>query len=333
MPLAELSGQELARERLLHLAASGRVPPGLLFVGPQGVGKRLAARAFVQALNCVSGSGGDACGRCPTCIQIARNSFPDLLTVGPEGAQIKIEQVRNIQEFVSFAPLVGTRRMVIIEEAHRLNASAANALLKTLEEPSVAVSFILLSHRHNLLPETVLSRCLQLPFVFLKVDDIARILASQESGDEDAAGGDYREAAAWSGGSMERAGFFLKPDNLAWAREFVAAFAALPGSSPAAALDLAETSAAFENREILFYLMSRFLHDALLVCQGVSGEDVSGARAWSDRLEAFAAVGVGCLRRWQERLLAIENGFFININLRIALEAFFLEISAGRVNV
>ncbi|NPA25706.1 MAG: hypothetical protein GXO34_07765, partial [Deltaproteobacteria bacterium] len=180
-----------------------------------------------------------------------------------------------------------------------------------------------------LLPETVLSRCLQLPFVFLKADDVARILASQESDDGDAQRADYREAAVWSGGSMERAGFFLNPENLAWGREFVAALAALPGGSPTAALDLAETSAAFENREILFYLMSRFLHDALLVGQGVSGDEVAAARAWSDKLDAFAAVGVGRLRRWQERLLAIEDGFFININLRIALEALFLEISAA----
>jgi DNA polymerase-3 subunit delta' len=329
MPLAELSGQELARQRLLHLAASGRVPPGLLFVGPQGVGKRLAARAFVQALNCKSGSGGDACGRCPTCVQIARNSFPDLLIVEPDGAQIKIEQVRRIQEFVSFAPLVGVRRVVVIEEAHRLNLSAANALLKTLEEPSVAVSFILLSHRHNLLPETVLSRCLQLPFVFLRVDDIARILAARESDRDAAAKVDYREAAIWSGGSMERAGFFLKPENLTWGREFVAAFAALPGSSPVAALDLAEACAGCEDREMLFYLMSCFLHDALLVSREAAGDDISAARAWSDRLDAFAAVGSEGLRRWQERLLAIEDGFYININLRIALEALFLEISAA----
>jgi DNA polymerase III delta' subunit len=331
MPLAELVGQDLARERLLRLAQSGRVPSTLLFTGPPGVGKALAARAFVQRLNCRRPVDDDACGSCPTCIQIARGRFPDLFRVLPDGIQIKIEQVSAIQEFIGFAPLTGAYRTVIIEEAHRLNGSAANALLKTLEEPPEQVLFILLTHRHNLLPETVLSRCLLLPFAFLKSSEVARILKQRpvpESAELDEAA--LETAAAWSGGSLERALFFLDPDNLQWGREFISAFAALPGAGPARALDLAQEAAGREDREVVFYLLKLFLHQALLASRGSEDAEGGGFPAvWEDEIGRFAGLGPERLLQWHRRLLTVEEGQRVNLNLQLAFEAFFLTV-AGR---
>ncbi len=332
MPLADLLGQELAKERLSFMVESGRVPPALLFVGPQGVGKALAALFFVQALSCPERHEGDACGHCPSCIQVQRQRYPDFLMVEPEKRQIKIEQVRELQDFISFAPVVGERRIVIIKDAHLLNQPAANALLKTLEEPCATVSFILLSHRHNLLPATVLSRCLMLPFVSLNGPTIVQILARQRVAGEVGEVA-FEEAAAWSGGSMERAIFFLDDENLRWCRDFVGNFSRLPGNSLCAALDLAEAAGQYGSLEVLFFLLRSFLHDTMLYAQGLHAQgdenpsfSLSG---WSDKVEAFANLGVQSLLLMRQQLMAIERGQAVNVNLKLAFEAFFMNIATG----
>ena len=327
MPLADLLGQNLVRERLLAMVKKRRVPPALLFVGPQGVGKALAALFFVQALSCPESREGDACGHCSSCIQVQRRLYPDLLLVEPEKRQIKIKQIRELQDFISFAPVVGGRRLVIIKDAHLLNQPAANALLKTLEEPFATVSFILLSHSHDLLPATVLSRCLMLPFVALTgpviVQILARLRAVGEFGEADLEG-----VAAWSGGSMERALFFLDPENLRWCRDFVDNFSGLPGNSLRAALDLAEEVSQTESLEVFFFVLRSFLHDALFYAQGVENRALSFS-GWSDKVAAFASSGVQPLLSMRQQLLAIERDLTVNINLKLAFEAFFMKIVTG----
>ena len=327
MPLADLLGQDLARERLLSMVGSGRMSQALLFVGPQGVGKALAARFLVEALNCHSRQDGDACGRCPSCIQVTRQLYPDLMLVAPEKRQIKIEQIRDIQDFISYAPVVGARRTVIIQDAHLLNQIAANALLKTLEEPSSTVSFILLSHRHNLLPATVLSRCLVLPFVSLSGPTIVQILAQKEIASGISAG-ELEEAAAWSGGSMERALFFLDGENLRWGQDFVGRFSLLPGNSLGAALDLAEEASQSVALEILFFVLRSFLHDTLLYAKGLENQasDLSG---WRVNVVSFAKIGAPSLLLMRQQLLEIERGQAVNLNLKLAFEAFFTHIATG----
>lgn len=300
MPLADLLGQDLAQERLSSIVKSGRLPPALLFVGPQGVGKASAALFFAEALSCPENQGGDACGHCPSCIQVRRQLYPDLLLVEPEKRQIKIDQIRQLQEFISFTPVVGERRIVIIKDAHLLNQIAANALLKTLEEPTATASFILLSHRHNLLPATVLSRCLVLPFVSLSGPTIVRVLGQLKVAGE-VAEVNLEEAAAWSGGSMERALFFLDSENLGWAQDFVGRFSSLPGNSFKVALDLAEEAGQSDDSEIIFFLLRSFLHDTLLYAQRLQverfgGEDKKNTTislsGWSGLVAVFAKIGI-----------------------------------------
>ncbi|MCD6535390.1 MAG: DNA polymerase III subunit delta' [Deltaproteobacteria bacterium] len=327
MPLVDLLGQTLVRERLTSMVVNGRVPQALLFVGPQGVGKDLAALSLVQALICPARENGDGCGRCPSCIQLKRQLYPDLMIVEPEKRQIKIEQIRELQDFISYAPVVGDRRIIIIRDAHRLNQLAANALLKTLEEPNPAVSFILLSHRHNLLLATVLSRCLMLHFISLSGPIIVQILAQQAAA-EGVAQADLEEAAAWSGGSMERAIFFLEPANIDWCRNFVERFSELPKKSMQAALALAEELSQTDNLEVVFFVLRSFLHDAILYAQEVENL-TSTLSGWSDKVADFAGLGVQPLLSIRQQLLAIERDLAVNINLKLAFEAFFMKIAVG----
>ncbi len=336
MPLADLLGQDMARDRLLHMVAHCRVPQTLLFAGPQGVGKKLAAVLLAQALSCRKPENGDACGRCPACIQIQRQLYPDLLLIAAENQQIKIKQVVEIQDFISYSPLVGEHRIVIVEDAHKLNLTAANALLKTLEEPAPAVIFILLSHRHHLLLATVLSRCLRLQFVSLPHAAVVEILQRLQGPVRDGAVvnvGAIRAAAAWSGGSMGRARFFLEEENLVWGREFISKFSRLSQATILAALDLAEVTVQFAEREMVFFLLRSFLHDALLSVQGIGANRDSEVQIssadWSTDVIRFAALGESEILAVRQRLLALEQAQGINVNLKLAFEAFFTAIISG----
>ena len=172
MPFRDVVG-EPGHARLVDLLQRsirrGTLPPSLIFAGPAGSGKRATALAVAQTLNCLDPKADsnsiDACGRCTACARIARGVHPDVLIVEPgDTGAIKIEQVRDVVDRAAYRPFEGTRRVVIIDEADALMASAQNALLKTLEEPPPGSVFILLTSRPDMLLATVRSRCIRLWF-------------------------------------------------------------------------------------------------------------------------------------------------------------------------
>ncbi len=159
--------------------------PTLLFVGPNGVGKRRMAMALAEAVNCeklvsskpdsaystaggqsdTSDVGVDACGQCESCQRIRRKLHADVLLVAPgENEPIKIDQMRAAIEHSRYRPFEGRRRCVIIDDADMLLPAAQNALLKTLEEPPPTSLFVLVSSRPDMLLTTVRSRCPQFRF-------------------------------------------------------------------------------------------------------------------------------------------------------------------------
>ena len=289
MPLAELLGQDGARARLQRQLLAGRLPQALIFAGPPGVGKTLAARLLAGVLCCRQPRDGDACGHCSACLQNQRRRHPDVLVLAPENRQLKIEQVVEAQDFVSRMPVVAKRRVVIFRQAEALNETAANALLKTLEEPSAGNFFVLVSSNHQSLPATILSRCQLLLFQLLTVETVARVLAGIEIEGERFAENVCREAATWSGGNLRRGIFFLDPARQVWSRQLLAGFVSLPGASLAAAYDLAEMVVKGDCGEEVFFILQGLLHDALIAAAGV--ETVS-ASAWFDEVPRLAALGV-----------------------------------------
>src|SRR5262245_64917986 len=135
MPFRDVVGHHRLIDLLKRSVGGGTLPPSLLFTGPSGVGKRLAAIAVAQALNCLRFE-FDACGECAACTRIARGVHPDVVVVEPEeSGAIKIEQVRDIVDRAAYRPFEGRRRVVIIDEADTLGVPPQHALLKTLEEP------------------------------------------------------------------------------------------------------------------------------------------------------------------------------------------------------
>lgn len=146
--------------------ADGRLPHALLLLGTAGVGKLAFSRFLAQSLLCEQPEAHQACGRCRSCLLFAAGTHPDYLQLQPEeaGKDITVGQIRDLVEYQSLTPKYGRAKIVVIEPADRMNINAANALLKTLEEPGRDTVLLLVSARPALLLPTIRSRCQSLSF-------------------------------------------------------------------------------------------------------------------------------------------------------------------------
>lgn len=171
MPFHDVIGHGATIAALQTAAAGGRLAHAYLFHGDVAIGKRLTAIRFTQALNCERvnpAKAPDACGLCRSCLQIEARTHPDFFVIEPDQElatpQIKIEQIRSLEQQLVYRPLVGERKICLIDEADRMTIGASNALLKTLEEPPDHSLFLLISSRPAALPATIRSRCQALRF-------------------------------------------------------------------------------------------------------------------------------------------------------------------------
>ncbi len=161
-------------QRLLARRAQDRFPHALLLSGAAGLGKRAFADALVATLLCERGSEHDdglACGHCRACVLLKAGSHPDAVRVtlelrddGTPRTEIIVDQIRILGERLALTPQFGGLQIVLIDPADAMNASAANALLKTLEEPTPATVIILVADRPARLPATIRSRCQRINF-------------------------------------------------------------------------------------------------------------------------------------------------------------------------
>ena len=175
-PLSQIIGQEKAIGFLKKAVIEDRMPHSCLFVGIPGVGKRTTAMALAQAINCMAPTEGEACGTCRICRQVASGNFPDLEMVIPQGKVIKIEQIRELNRRFSYKPVSGRHRVSVVSRAELMTEEAANAFLKTLEEPPERNILILtVVETRDLLP-TILSRCQKVSFRPIGADLITQRL-------------------------------------------------------------------------------------------------------------------------------------------------------------
>lgn len=159
--------------RLLDTAMQrDKLAQSYLFYGPEGVGKRLTALLLASALQCEEGQ-GIGCGRCPACQKVLRGSHPDWHLIEPDGNNIRIDQIRELQNIMSRRPHEGRRRIAVLDPAERMNDPAANALLKLLEEPPADSLIVLISAQTQKLLPTIRSRCQPIRFTPLAQDILA----------------------------------------------------------------------------------------------------------------------------------------------------------------
>lgn len=176
MAFKDILGQTQAINWLKTAIKQERLATAYLFTGIDGIGKSTVALSFAKVLNCLSLQENDACEACLNCRKISAGTHPDILFIQPEGQSIKIEQIRKVQHSLSFKPVSARRRVVIINDAELMTDEAANAFLKTLEEPPLNTILILIArHKSQLLP-TIVSRCQVVPFRPLTLKIIQEVL-------------------------------------------------------------------------------------------------------------------------------------------------------------
>lgn len=270
--LSELKAQETARTTIERALEKDRVHHAYLFTGPNGVGKELAAFGLAQALVCErrgpSDQGGlfgggapsppskGACGECSACLRAVPRAeertpvHPDVVVLEralyapqaigrrtQETQDISIDQVRTlVLARAAFAPHEGRAKVFIIRRAEELSISAANALLKTLEEPGAKTHFILLSSQPEALLPTILSRTLKVRFAPLPDDLVCQLLEAQGIEKKRA-----KEVARLAGGSVENGALLADPEESAAREKFVErALAAISAAPLDGVLALAE---------------------------------------------------------------------------------------------
>ena len=218
---AQIYGQTRVRDFLRASVAGGRVTHAYLFTGPAGSNKTQAAYALAAALLCDQGG----CGTCETCERVRSRRHPDVRYFAPEGAGgYLVDQIREIVSDTALAPIQSDRKVYIIDRVDLLGTSAANAFLKTLEEPPDDVVIILMGRtRESVLP-TIVSRCSVVPFRHIPATEAAAIL-SQRTGASPELAKIAIEACA---GSITRGMEFLKSnERLAFRRDVIEMLARL----------------------------------------------------------------------------------------------------------
>ncbi|MBM9538172.1 DNA polymerase III subunit delta' [Desulfobulbus alkaliphilus] len=176
MPFAEILGQVKAQTLLRRALASGRLAHAYLFAGPDGVGKTTTALDLAAVLLCRQPVADEACGSCPGCIKFRSGNHPDFMRIRPDGAAIKIEQIRTLKKALTFAPLESSRRVVLLDDVQTMRREAGNSLLKILEEPPPGNLLLLIGNATGALLGTIVSRCQVIPFSPLPTELAATII-------------------------------------------------------------------------------------------------------------------------------------------------------------
>jgi DNA polymerase-3 subunit delta' len=215
----DIVGQERGVKLLRGALARGQVHHAYLLAGPDGVGKELLARTFAQAANCeAEDPSARPCGTCPSCRGIERGNFPDVSFLMPQtemlargllsradleaapSKEIRVDDIRALARRLSFAALRGRRKIAIVTPADAMNERAQNTLLKTLEEPPAATTFLLVSANPDALLPTVRSRCARVQLGPVPEEALIARLLRQGMAESEA-----RERAARAQGSFSRA--------------------------------------------------------------------------------------------------------------------------------
>ncbi len=179
MSFAGIEGHEQPVAILKRALANNTLAHAYLFSGDVGIGKKLTALALAAAVNCQNRGPQGGCGVCPSCRKTASGGHPDIHLLVPDGEEIKIDQIRQIQESLSLRPFEGTKKTLIVDFAESMNRPSSNAFLKTLEEPPGDALIILITSIPQSLLPTIRSRCQEIRFQPLPRRTLAQFLVRE----------------------------------------------------------------------------------------------------------------------------------------------------------
>lgn len=211
-------GNDKIKQELIRTVFSNTNSHSYLFIGTDGIGKKLIAKEFAKMLLCeentitnkkIGKQAGEYCNKCKSCLEFSNNNNPDFFLTIPEGNSIKIDQIRQIQRKIIEEPIISTRKVYIIDDSDKMTKEAQNALLKTLEEPPEFAIIILIGSNEDGFLTTIKSRCNIIRFTNISDEKIKKYLVEKyklENLDEN--------IIKSFGGSIKKADIFIEKEEL-----------------------------------------------------------------------------------------------------------------------
>jgi DNA polymerase III subunit delta' len=307
---------------MLKRAAETQPSHAYLFVGPTQIGKLTLAEDFARALNCTSAD-GRPCGLCRACQTIAAGLHPDVRMVRrlPDKSEILVEQLRELQNELALKPYEARWRVALIENINEANVNAANAFLKTLEEPAPQVVLLLTAHNPEAVLATIRSRCQVIPLRPLPITQIEQALQEKHGLEPERA----RLLARLSGGRIGWAIAAVQDDDLLAQRSaHLSELLAVLPQSRSARIELAGRLAR-DDKEVMLVLdlWLSWWRDLLLV-KGRCADSIVNMD-FRERLARDAErLELGAIQQYVLRIQAARQQVDQNVNARLALEVMLL---------
>jgi len=340
-----LIGNDNVKLMLRRVVASRRVPNSLLFAGDEGVGKRLFAIELAKSFLCREPVEGSACGVCSACKRadvfvfpkrekgddfdhVFFSEHPDLGLVIPFRRNVRIGAIRELEREANFRPSEAGARFFIVDDAEKMADPAANALLKTLEEPASTTHIILISSRPDSLLPTIRSRVQTIKFAPVPTRDIEEFLMREKAFSRDEA----RIAARASRGSVGRAvSINVTAFRSARERMLDVVRGVIHSNDRAAVLRISEEMSDAKNKEKFeenLDILESLIHDVWTLRTTGDGERIANTDI-EDELRTLAMnAGDHDLSAWLGEIETMRSNFIVNINRRVATDALFTTMAS-----
>jgi DNA polymerase-3 subunit delta' len=342
----KIAGNERVKEVLKRIFAAGRLPGALLFVGEEGIGKKLFALEVARALNCRTPTADGPCGTCSACTRISKINYPETAEGSDEWKQILwtdhpdvgivvppkrvllVTQMRQIESEANYRPFEGKARLFLIDEADKLNDPSANALLKILEEPPPTSHIILITSRPAMLLETIRSRCQMIRFSPLTPAEIEEYLLQNKVADRNSAG----LLARVANGSIGRA---LSGDLETFKEQREAMFSVLKALSgkpdeaqllrASEELNEAQYKDEFEER---LDVLETLIRDTWMLSLKGSRDQLINADMFEEVDKLSRQINPDRAADWILQVEDLREQLIVNVNRKIAADGLFVSMAA-----
>ncbi len=321
---SSLLGHDKQISQLRQMLDEHRMPHALLFSGAEGIGKRRIAEVLAAALLC-SGE-NSPCGHCESCRALMRDGHPDYHLLEPEAAgkavpSIRIEQLRAMQTEIARLPLISGCRVVIIDQADRMNEVAENSLLKTLEEPVGETYFILVTHARSSLLDTIRSRCIPINFGMLSAEVVQIALEKRGVLPEQA-----RELAALSDGSLGHAIRLYEKNGLELREDALTFLETIGKLSPEQIFSKGKEFDGMPKEQLMEWLgyQCSLLRDILVLYQDGGSEEIYHLDVRERLLKLLTCFSESRVFRMLSLVRETQRRLQANVNLRLLMEGMLL---------
>ena len=339
-----LVGNKQVSETLRRLIAAGRVPNALLFTGPDGVGKKLFALELARTLVCTGSKVHDACGHCSACSRVGEfaiptfekgedsdhvffSQHPDVGIVVPFRRNLRVGAIRELEREAHFLPYEAGARIFIVDDAEKMNDTASNALLKTLEEPPPTSHIILIASRGDTLLPTIRSRCQTIRFAPVAFDEIENHLIGTGNLSPD----DAAVAARVSGGSIARAMEIVPASFRTQRSAMLGVLKAAVGDNKRELLAASEEMADAKNKEEYeekLGILQGLIHDVWLLRNGGDEREILNIDIKPDLEHVAQVTSSTRIADWLNEIETVQENFIVNVNRKVATDALFVGMAS-----